>query len=370
MKVRILHIIGSLGTGGAETALARLCLVTRSMGLEHRILVLGRTGPLEVDLRQAGIPVLAPRQRILDLASVLKLPAWRPQVVQGWMYHGSFAALALRAMLFPAAALAWNIRCGLDTPGQYRWSTQCLIRLLATLSSAPEAILYNAVSARAGHEAASYAQPRGGVIPNGFDLEAFRPDPAARLSLRVELGLPAEARLIGLVARFHAEKNPGLFLGALARLPREVHGLMAGAGMVQGNRALMSQVESLGLQGRVHLLGERRDMPRIMTALDIAVSASWNEGFSNALGEAQASGVPCVATDVGDSALLIGGLGGLVPPGDEEAMAIALAELLELPPDTRISLGHRCRQRMEALYDLAYVGQRYSELYHRLAARL
>lgn len=370
MRVRILHIIGSLQTGGAESALTRICQATRATGLDHQVLVLGRTGPLERDLLNAGVPVLAPRVRPLDWVGVMDLPGWRPQVLQGWMYHGSLAALALRSVWFPSASLVWNIRCGLDTPSLYRHSTRSLIRLLALLSSVPDRILYNAVSARMGHEEVGYARCWGEVIPNGFDLEAFRPDPASHASLRVELGLPAEVPIVGFIARFHAEKNPGLFLGALARLPREVHGLLAGPGMVPGNRALLGQVELLGLQDRVHLVGERRDMPRVMSALDLAVSASWNEGFSNALGEAQACGVPCVATDVGDSALIIGSLGRLVPPGDEEAMAASLSELLGLPPEARLALGRRCRQRMEALYSLPSVGQRYSGLYHRLAARL
>lgn len=368
MRVRVLHIIGSLETGGAETALARICQATHALDLEHRILVLSRTGPIEGELQVAGIPILAPRVRPSDLACLVA--GWRPHVVQGWMYHGSLAALVLRSVVFPSASLAWNIRCGLDTPGQYRRSTRGLIRLLAKLSHIPDAILYNAVSARVGHEKAGYARDRGEVIPNGFNLEIFRPAPVSRQELRSELGLPEEARIIGLVARFHTEKNPGLFLRALSRLPAHVHGLMAGPGMVLENPDLANQIQALGLPGRVHLMGERRDLPRIMAGLDLAVSASWNEGFSNVLGEAQACGVPCVATEVGDSGLLIGGLGRLVPPGEDEAMIQAIVDLLGLPQEERSALGRRCRQRMEDSFGLPLAARRYSDLYHRLADRL
>ncbi|MBP7618611.1 MAG: glycosyltransferase [Geothrix sp.] len=371
MKVRVLHIIASLETGGAETALARICQATGSLGLDHHVLVMDSTGLLGADLQSAGIPVLAPRVHPLDMAHLLRLCTdWIPHVVQGWMYHGNLAASVVRTVLFPRAYLAWNIRCGLDTPGQYRPSTRALIQLLARCSGTPDLILYNAHSARAGHEAVGYVGRRGEVIPNGFDLEAFRPDPASRQALRSALGLREGASLVGLVARFHPEKNPQLFLEALSRLPPEVHGLMAGSCMVPENPALVACIQAFGLSARIHLLGERRDMPDVMAGLDLAVSASWNEGFSNALGEAQACGVPCVATAVGDSPKMIGGLGQLVPAGDAPAMAEAMSAILHLPAAEREALGLRCRQRMAEDYSLPAVARRYSKAYHRLADRL
>lgn len=371
MNLRVLHIIASLETGGAETALARICQATRSLGLDHHVLVMGSTGSLGAELERVGIPVLAPRVRPSDLMGCLRLCTdWTPQVVQGWMYHGNLAATALRTALFQRASLAWNIRCGLDTPDQYRPSTRALIQLLARCSGTPDLILYNAHSARAGHEAASYSERRSLVIPNGFDLDAFRPDPVSRQALRSALGLREGTRLVGLVARFHPEKNPRLFLEALSLLPREVHGLMAGSGMVPENPALASSVQAFGLSTRVHLLGERHDMPAVLAGLDLAVSASWNEGFSNALGEAQACGVPCVATAVGDSPRMIGGLGRLVPAGDAPAMAEAMSAILHIPATEREALGLRCRQRMAEDYSLSAVARRYSEAYHRLADRL
>jgi len=371
MKVRVLHIIASLETGGAETSLARICQATGSLGLDHQVLVMGSTGLLGADLQSAGIPVLAPRVHPSDMARFLRLCTdWIPHVVQGWMYHGNLAASVVRTVLFPRASLAWSIRCGLDTPGQYRPSTWALIQMLAKCSRSPDLILYNAHSARTSHEAAGYGRRRGEVIPNGFDLGSFRPDSASHQALRSALGLREHTRLVGLVARFHPEKNPQVFLDALSRLPPSVHGLMAGSGMVPENPALADSIRAFELSNRVHLLGERRDMPRIMAGLDLAVSASWNEGFSNALGEAQACGVPCVATAVGDSPRMIGGLGRLVPAGDAQAMARAISELLELPSAEREALGLRCRQRMVETYSLPAVARRYSEAYHRLADRL
>ena len=371
MRVRVLHVIGSLETGGAETALVRVCQSTHGLEVDHKVLVLGRVGPLLSDLQAIGITVLVPRIRPFDLARLFHLAAdWSPQVVHGWMYHGSLAALALRTTLFTRASLAWNIRCGLDTPGQFRRSTRSLIQLLAALSRIPDMTVYNAISAREAHGTIGFARGAAEVVPNGFDLESFRPDPMARRELRSELALQEGMQLLGFIARFHQEKNPGLFLRALSRLPPQVHGLMVGSGMTLENLSLADQIRELGLRDRIHLLGERRDMPRIMAGLDVAVSASWNEGFSNALGEAQACGVPCVATAVGDSPVLIGGIGRLVAPGEGKPLAEAILELLSLSQEQRLVLGRRCRQRMLDCYSLPLVARRYSDLYRRLADRL
>lgn len=368
MSPQILHIIGSLATGGAETAMVRLCCATQGKTLDNHVLVFGRSGPLEADLLAAGVPVFRLRQAPRVLSRLFG--AGHPPVFQGWMYHGCFVATTLQALFPRASALAWNIRCGLDTPDAFRSSTRTLIRLLKGLSGRPDAIVYNAHSARTGHEAFGFRKAAGHVIPNGFDLGRFCPDPAAGPALRTELGLPGETLLAGLVARVHPEKNPGLFLRAIARLGPSVHAVLVGPGAGTDNPWLMGLLAELGLADRVHLLGERRDVSRITAGLDLAVSASWNEGFSNAIGEALACGIPCVATAVGDSPLLVGQAGRLIPPGDEEAMADALRSLLALTVEARFALGQRGRTQMLEAFGLEQMADRYQDLYSRLVDRL
>ena len=127
-------------------------------------------------------------------------------------------------------------------------------------------------------------------------------------------------------------------------------------------------VRSAGLGGRVHLLGERTDMPAIFAALDVAVLCSaWGEGFPNAIGEAMACGVPCVATDVGDCRMILAGHGEIIAPRDPPALAAALKRLVQLPPERRREIGQSARRRIAAEFSLPAVAARYRRLYQRLA---
>lgn len=376
MRLRILHVITGLQRGGAEAMLVRLLAAMDPAAFEHRVLCLGPESPLAGELRDQGVRTLCLGLRAdpLLLGSLPCLfrgrPPWRPHLLQGWMYHGNLAAYLTAHLLAGRTPLVWNIRVGIDTMATYRPLTRGLIRLGARLSRSADAIIYNAVAAREQHEAIGYRKERSHWIPNGFNLERFRPDPGARVQVRQELGLPPEAPLLGQFARLHAEKNQQLFLSALGSLPPEVHGLLAGQGIHPDQPELAAMVRQYHLAGRVHFLGERTDLPRLTAALDIAISPSWNEGFSNALGEALACGVPCVATRVGDSAALVGPAGRLVPPGDAEALVAALRELLALSRPERISLGALGRHKMEAEFSMGVVAHQYEMLYQALVPEL
>lgn len=352
--------------------LARLLGAMDRDAFDNRVLCLGAETPLAGELRDQGVKTLC--LGLGKSSSALGcLPGfflghtiWQPQIIQGWMYHGNLAAYLAARLLPGQAPLLWNIRVGIDTMATYRPMTRALIHLGAALSAAPDVVLYNAHAAREQHESIGYRADRSRWIPNGFDLDHFHPDPTARIQVRQELGLQQDAILIGQFARLHPEKNQQMFLSALARLPPEVHGLFAGQGIHPGRSELAAAVRRGGLEGRVHFLGERTDLPRLTAALDIAVSPSWNEGFSNALGEALACGVPCVATRVGDSATLVGQAGRIVPPGDTAALAEALRSLLSLPMEERIQLGNLGRGKMETEFSIRSVALDYQSLYQSL----
>ena len=166
-------------------------------------------------------------------------------------------------------------------------------------------------------------------------------------------------------------KDHANFLRAAAalkgRLP-DVHFLLCGYRVDPGNETLASMVAALGLRGHCHLLGPRRDVPRLQAGLDLATSSSVSEAFPLAIGEAMACGVPCVATDVGDSASIIGETGRVVPPHDPRALAAAWEELLALAPDARRRLGQAARLRVQERYELVSITRRYENVYETLCA--
>jgi glycosyltransferase involved in cell wall biosynthesis len=207
-------------------------------------------------------------------------------------------------------------------------------------------------------------------MPNSLDLDLFKPDECAGGWLRSALALPSQTQLIGLLARFHPMKDHQTFIhaaGLLASENPEVHFVLAGIGVEEDNAAIRNMIKDSGAAGRFHLLGPRLDVNRITAGLDIACSASSTEGASNTICEAMACGVPCVATDVGDSAFMIHNTGRVVPPKDPQSFARACRELLGLSLEERRQLGLSARQRVAETFSLESVVAKYEELYEQLA---
>jgi glycosyltransferase involved in cell wall biosynthesis len=209
------------------------------------------------------------------------------------------------------------------------------------------------------------------VIPNGFDLREFRPDPTARLSLRRELEIADDTLVIGMASRFHPQKDHFNFIQAAARLranTANVHFVLCGRGVTGDNTQLAEWIAEAGIQAHCHLLGERRDTPRLFSAVDIATSSSVSEAFPLAVGEAMACGTPCAVTNVGDSALIVGDTGKVVHPRDPAALAGAWRELIEAGPEVRRRLGTAARRRVQRHFDLSAIVERYQAIYAPLAA--
>jgi glycosyltransferase involved in cell wall biosynthesis len=277
----------------------------------------------------------------------------------------------LAGRLAPGAKIVWGIHHSNHVPGLTKRSTLLTVRACGVLSGrVPSRIICCSEHARAMYTASGFAGEKITVIPNGFDTSRFRPDPEAALSVRAELGLPAATPLIGLVARYDPLKDHASFVkaaGLLHEAMPHVHFLMCGNKVDSDNVELVAQIGALGLSNVVHLLGPRRDVPRIFAALDIATSSSISEAFPLAVGEAMACGVPCVATDVGDSALMIGATGRIVPPGNPAALMAGWRDLLQLDSAARAELGIASRKRVRELFDLDAVTRRYEAVYHELA---
>jgi glycosyltransferase involved in cell wall biosynthesis len=284
------------------------------------------------------------------------------------MYHGNLAA-AMSSLFLGGIPVIWNVRHTPYGSSKERCRTGFMLRLSASLSHRPEKIIYNAQTSALQHEALGYRKEKRLVIPNGFDLQQFQPSERARYEIRDELGLPASTPLIGLIARYHPLKGHATFMRAAALLlvdHPEVHFLLAGREVDGSNVNLQEEICNCGMQGHVHLLGERTDISRVMPALDVATSSSYSEGFSNAIGEGMACGIPCVATDVGDSAFLVGDAGLVVPPRDPEALCEGWKKILDLDPQERRTLGENARARIQKMFGLDAIVSQYESLYEEV----
>jgi glycosyltransferase involved in cell wall biosynthesis len=297
----------------------------------------------------------------------------RPDLIQGWLYHGNVAATLIAALLRQRVPVIWNIRGTL--PADEKKLSSFVVWLSGKLSSSPVRIINNSAASALEHEQRlGYPASTRVIIANGFETGLYIPADDARRRVRSSLGLPTDAILIGLFGRYHPMKDHANFIRAAALVNRDfpdVHYVLAGEHVDAGNASLTELVALHGLTRHVSLLGLRDDMEILTAAVDIAVSSSaYGEGFANVVGEAMSCGVPCVVTDVGDSAAIVGDTGCVVQPRDPQALAHALSALLEQAAAVRQTLGARARQRVIDLFALDTIVRRYEELYVQVHSEL
>jgi glycosyltransferase involved in cell wall biosynthesis len=179
------------------------------------------------------------------------------------------------------------------------------------------------------------------------------------------LGLSDEKILIGLVGRFDRQKDHKTFFQAARILHKDyagAHFVLCGDGIRWNNPIIRKWINEAYVTAVTHLLGRRDDMASLYPALDIVSSSSYGEGFPNVLGEAMACGVPCVVTDVGDSARIVGKTGLVVPPRNAVALAGALKKMIELG-EGRKKLGALARERIKDNYSLEKIVSQYKNVY-------
>lgn len=376
-RLAVLHIITGLNTGGAERSLYNILAGGVGRAFRSKVVSLTDEGTFGARIRAIGIPVstLEIHRGASSASAFVRLRRvtrnFRPGLIQGWMYHGNVAAWAARSFSPIKPGLVWNIRHSLYGLDNEKWMTRQVIRANRLLSSTPDAILYNSVLSRQQHEAFGFSRKRGHIIPNGFDLARGVASLEKSNAIRHELDIPENAFVVGHVARLHPMKNHAGFLRAAVEVGREidtVHFLLCGRDVVSENERLVSIVPS-EMRVRFHFLGERNDIPNLMSAMDVfCSSSSWGEAFPNVLGEAMAMGVPCVATDVGDSREIVGSTGLVVPADDERSLANALQRLLVMFSEERRALGRGARFRIMSSYALDEVVSQYTRLYEALAS--
>ena len=389
-KIDIVHLITTLEVGGAEKMLMKLLSSMDSGKFVNQVVSLMDIGPVGREIIHMGIPVFAlnmPRGRptVCGLVSLLNyLHSKRPTILQTWLYHADFAGL-ITGKLAGLKNICWNIRCSYMDIDKYSIISSWIIRICSLLSRFPKVVLTNSYEAKKYHIKMGYRVKRWKIIPNGFDLDKFKPDELAKPRLISELGLEErilvselnevgikEGRrdiiLIGFIARNDPMKDHSTFIRAGCILLNEridVHFVFAGKGIDVGKKSISIQIPER-FRNHFHLLGERDDVESITAGLDIASSVSRGEGFSNTLGEAMACGVPCVVTDVGDSARIVGDIGRVVPPKNPEALANAWKGLIDLGQDGRRNLGFSARKRIMEHFELSKVVKQYEELYTSL----
>lgn len=359
-KGRVLHIITGLHTGGAERALVTLVRARAHTAAPPTIAALTPGGVYAANLQEAGFRVLDLGMRrglpnpfaIFKLARIIRRE--RPEIIQSWMYHADLMAL-LALMLSgrrKSTRLFWGIRCSDMELSRYGLRMRLVVRLCAWMSRQPDGVIANSQAGRDVHKRLGYRPKRFEVVDNGIDTARFSLPRGTRAEVRRELGIPAQAMVIATIARVDPMKDYTTFIAALARLPG-VHALAIGAG-----------TEALPETAGLHRLGRRDDVPRLLAAADILISSSaFGEGFSNAIAEGMAAGLPVVASDVGDARRIVGKAGTIVPPRDPEKLANAIRALTG-DAARRRRLGAAGRRRVADAFSVERMVAAFERIYH------
>ncbi|MCX9154894.1 glycosyltransferase [Niveibacterium sp. 24ML] len=371
--IRVCFIISGLGLGGAEHVLLRLLRALDRTSIEPLLVVLGADDALADEFARAGVVphmvgLTRRRLQLMDMFRLMSLiRGLSPDLLQGWMYHGNFAASFFGARL--GVPVCWSIHDTPDAAHGLSTTTRWIVKL-SRWYVGRVATIFNVSARSAAYCCATMGWPadRTEVLPNGLDVSKFRPGAARRAAWRLALGVNDSIPLIGMVARWSPVKNHRLFLEAAATLVKSGNPgrfVMVGKGLDSDNSVLSGWIDELDLGARVVLLGPRHDLEEIYPAFDLVALTSKSEGFPLALTEAMACGVPVVSTDVGDASEIIGEAGRVVP-ASAEAFAAAFAELLGAPK--LAELGVAARARIVDRYAIEGIAARLAARYVALAA--
>lgn len=375
----VVHIISSLNIGGAELMLQRLTgesLFTKH-GVRHHVISLQDDGALGRLFKQQDVLVHS-----LNFKYCLLFPIYffnlfclirqiRPNIVQTWMVHSDLMG-GLAARLAGVDCVIWGVRA--TNYSLESMLTNLVRRICALLSGiVPNRIVCVAEASLSDSKLVGYKSSKLMVITNGFDVDKLSQSLGSRGVIRQSIGIPANSDilLVGCMGRYNITKDHANFIraaGLTAAVNSRCRFVMIGRGLDLNNKALMENIEATGFKERFILLGEQIDPAVYLGAMDVFILSSITEGFPNALGEAMAMGVPCIATDVGDVEVLMGRRDWLVPARDSCALALKLQQMINLTNADRDRIGYIGRKRIVSNFSMPFIANQFLNLYQSLHA--
>lgn len=328
--MRIVHIITGLGDGGAEHALFKICKYDNLN--KHFVISLKGPGKYFPLLKKIGIQVYHLNFSFFSvwkfIILVKLIRSLKPDIVQTWLVHADFIG-GIAARLAGIRNIIWNIRYSNIEIGKAKFTTVLIIRILSLISFlVPRSIITVSKRAKIIYEKIGYNRKIIKFIPNGYDLSILKINKYQKIKFKKKNKIKKEIFLIGKVARYDSQKDHLNLLTALNLIKSKNINfccVLIGFNVDKKNARLKSQISKLKLTNHVKLLGQNDNISEVMNGLDVHVlSSRYGEGFPNVVAEAMACGTPCVVTDVGDSGLIVGKTGWVVPPKNSLKLAKAI----------------------------------------------
>lgn len=329
---RVLFLIRSLNRGGTERQLAALARSLDRDRFEPTVLTFYPEGDFAKEICDNDIPVISLQKRARwDVIGffwrlLTQLRRIKPDIIYSFLVEPNLVTPFLKPFS-PGTKVAWGVRAANMHLEHYDWFARLSFKLQVFLSRCANLIIFNSFAARDYHLARGFSKRNAIVIHCGIETDVFKPDRSSGRSLRAEWKIDQDAVLIGLVARLDPVKDHPAFINAaalIAQRNKDARFVCVGSGPAEYSAQMRSLAAKNQISDRFIWAGERHDMPAVYNAMDIVCCSSVSESMPNAIAEAMACGIPCVVTDVGDSALLVGDTGIVVPPNNSQALADGL----------------------------------------------
>ncbi|PWT83989.1 MAG: group 1 glycosyl transferase [Acidobacteria bacterium] len=368
-RLRIVFLIRALVVGGAERQLVELAKALDRRVFDVSIVCFYSGGRLWQELLSAGVPVTSVDKRgrwevfRFFLRLTKELRKQKPDILHGYMMGPNLMAMLMKLTVL-RTRVVWGVRVSNIDVGLHGWFEWLLSRLEAYLSPLVSLVIFNSAAGESYCRAAGFGRARTIAIPNGIDVARFTPKQQGNVKLRISWGIPARSLVIGRVGRIVPMKDYSVFLKAasiFAKFRPDARFVCIGDGPDRYTLELRALARELQIDSKIVWTGSIEDMPSAYRALDICCSSSaFGEGTPNCVAEAMACGVPCVVTDVGDSRLVIGETGVLVPPKNPEALAEGLATMAKRIAENS-ELGKVVRERITSAFSVSMLVDKTSE---------
>ena len=346
--MKVVHIITGLGDGGAEHALFKICKYDISN--KHFVISLKGPGKYFTLLKKLGIEVYCLNVKFFSFNKFIflikLLRSLKPNIVQTWLVHADFIG-GIAARIAGINNILWNVRYSNIQLGKAKLTTILIIKILTILSYLiPKFILSVSKKAKKIYEVKGYNKKILKFIPNGYDLSILKVNKIEKKKFKEKIKIKKQIPLIGNVARYDPQKDHLNLLNALSLIRSKninFFCVLVGSNINKNNFDLVSEIKRLKLSNHVKLLGQTDNISEVMNGLDIHIlSSSYGEGFPNVVAESMACGTPCIVTDVGDAAFIVGKTGWVVPPKNSFKLAKAIEQALY--EKSTIKWNKRCKK--------------------------
>jgi glycosyltransferase involved in cell wall biosynthesis len=372
--MQILHIITDFDDGGAQAVLYRF--ITADKENVHHVISLMSQGWYGDRVSKLGVKVYnlnMPKGKLTwtGLTKLYQLIRQiDPDAIQTWMYHSDLIGSVIAKMAGKNVVI-WGIHNSNLDPAKTAMMTRWTARTCAFLSgNMPRKIISCSEEGVRVHAALGYQHQKMVVVANGYDVSEFSPQSDIRNELRHQWQIPTDTTLFGMVARWDPQKDHANLIAALAQMKaRDLapwHCVLVGSHLSEDNRVLVTLLEEHNVRDRVSLLGIRTDIPAVMNALDLHILPSaYGEAFPNVVAEAMACGTPCVVTAVGDTALIVGDTGWVVPAKNAALLATAMSEAVKEMSDPLMWMSRQsaCRGRIKENFNLQIMVDKYNHVW-------